>query len=379
MRHWRDLVRVVIDGRVIQDHFPGIARYTFNLIRALAAASPADEFLVLWTRDAQNTRYDLRELERCPGLELVEAAAPLFSLREQWLIPRQLLPLKASLIHVPYYIRPYVLPAPTVLTAYDLIPLRYPRYYSARERCAFRMAMGLSLATARLVCTVSHSTAADLQRYWRVPQDRLRVVPAAVDAAFSTRSPSAVAAVRLAYRLPERYVLYFGSNKPHKNLVRLVESWKRVAPRHPDVALVVAGHWEERYPQARARVAELGLEDRVIFLGPAPDAHLPALYSGAELFAFPSLYEGFGLPVLEAMACGAPVICLNTSSLPEVAGDAAILVDPSDADGLSEAILRALADGELRQELRRRGFAQAARFSWGEASRAMLAVYAEVS
>jgi alpha-1,3-rhamnosyl/mannosyltransferase len=174
-------------------------------------------------------------------------------------------------------------------------------------------------------------------------------------------------------------VLYLGSNKPHKNLVRLIEAWRIVTSSFqlPASCLIVAGVWDERYPEVKLRAAELGLGDRVIFLGPVAESDLPALYSGATLFAFPSIYEGFGLPVLEAMACGVPVVCSNVSSLPEVAGAAALLVDPLDVDGLAAAIGRVLADGNLRAELRQKGVAQAARFTWEETARRTLAIYRE--
>jgi len=368
-------VLVAIDARVIQDHFPGIARYTFNLARALAGVSPEDEFVLLYDPHAPNAHYDLAELQRYPHVHLLPGTASLFSLSEQWRIPRQLAHLAPDVIHAPYYVRPYAMPAPVVFVAYDLIPLKYPQYFSRRERLIFQVAMRLSLQTARVIISTSRSTANDLERFCGVRLERTVVVPGAADVGFAPQPASAVAALRARYRLPDRYVLYLGSNKPHKNLVRLVESWKQVSGRVPGVKLVVAGHWDPRYEQAREKAKVLGLDDKALFAGPIADADLPALYAGAELFAFPSLYEGFGLPVLEAMACGTPVVCSNTSSLPEVAGDAALTVDPSDVDALSAAITRALADESLRQEMRGKGLARAAGFSWERTAREMLAVY----
>jgi alpha-1,3-rhamnosyl/mannosyltransferase len=177
--------------------------------------------------------------------------------------------------------------------------------------------------------------------------------------------------------LPENYILYFGSNKPHKNLVRLIEAWQ-IANRKSQIAnheLVIAGAWDARYPEAKRRAEELDLADKVSLLGPVAEADLPALYAGAELFVFPSLYEGFGLPVLEAMACGAPVVCSNVSSLPEVAGDAALLVDPLDMDALAAAIVRVLGDEALRSEMRQRGLQQAGRFTWAQTAQQTLEIY----
>ena len=221
--------------------------------------------------------------------------------------------------------------------------------------------------------------------------ERIITAPLAADPAFRPQSDAAIAALRARYALPERYVLYLGSNKPHKNLVRLIEAWQ-IAPtgsksanqQIPDHVsrftfrasrLVIAGAWDDRYPEARQRVAALGLSDSVMFLGPVAEAGLPALYAGAELFVFPSLHEGFGFPVLEALACGTPVICSNVSSLPEVAGSAALQIDPRDTDALAAAMDRVLGDTALAEELRQRGLQQAARFTWAQTAQQTLAVY----
>jgi alpha-1,3-rhamnosyl/mannosyltransferase len=172
-----------------------------------------------------------------------------------------------------------------------------------------------------------------------------------------------------------------GSNKPHKNLPRLVEAWATM-PATVDrqaAALVIAGHWDARYPEARRLAEERGLTGRVRFLGPVAEVDLPALYGGAELLAFPSLYEGFGLPVLEAMASGSPVLCSHSSSLLEVAGDAAILVDPLDVSAIAAGLARALGDPALRRELRLAGLARAAMFSWERTAQLTLDVYRRVS
>nr|HID12930.1 glycosyltransferase family 1 protein [Anaerolineae bacterium] len=169
-------------------------------------------------------------------------------------------------------------------------------------------------------------------------------------------------------------------NKPHKNLMRLIEAWSSVIKSlgFGHWSLAIAGHWDPRYPQARQKVAELGL-DSVIFLGEVAEADLPALYSAADLFVFPSLYEGFGLPVLEAMACGTPVVCSNTSSLPEIVGDAALTFDPLDVEEMAAKIKEALYDETLREEMREKGLRQAAKFSWEKTARETLKIYREVA
>lgn len=366
-------MRILVDGRTIQDHFPGIARYTFNLVRALAQVAPEDEFQVLHDPAARNTRYDLSTLRRYPNLQLTPGAAPVFSLSEQWRIPRQVKRLASDVVHAPYYVRPYAMPAPVVFTAHDLIPMLYPAYFTWRERLIFGAAMALAWRTACKVIAVSQTTARDLQRLLGVPDDRIALVPEAADPAFRPQPDQAIAAVRQKYALPDEYALYFGSNKPHKNLMRLVEAWAEVAACTP-TKLVIAGHWDARYPQAKERAAALGLEGRIRFAGPIAEADAPALYAGAKVFVFPSLYEGFGLPVLEAMACGVPVVCSRASSLPEVASEAALMVNPNDTSALAAAICRVLEDAQLAHALRARGLERAAHFSWEQAARTTLAL-----
>jgi alpha-1,3-rhamnosyl/mannosyltransferase len=202
--------------------------------------------------------------------------------------------------------------------------------------------------------------------------------------------------VRAKYHLPERYILSLASNKPHKNLVSLIEAFAqlknqepRTENREPSMSssqfsilnsqfpLIIAGHWDPRYPEARATAERLGLGDAVHFLPGLPEADLPALYSGAEIFAFPSHYEGFGLPPLEALACGAPVLCCDTSSLPEVVGAAALRVAPT-PDALADGLARLLASPALRAELREAGPRRAALFSWQSTAQATLAVYENI-
>jgi alpha-1,3-rhamnosyl/mannosyltransferase len=291
--------------------------------------------------------------------------------------------LKAQVWHSLYYIMPFFrLPhfAPVVLTLYDLIPLVLPQYWSRRNRLIFRLAHMLALRAARRVITLSESAQQDVQHFFgaRARSDRINVIPGAADDHFQPLAQDAVGAMRDRYHLPRPYVLYVGINKPPKNLVRLIEAFARVAA-HVEHDCVIAGAWDERYPEARRRAAELQIDQRVHFLGPIADADLPGLYNGAEWFITASLYEGFGLPALEAMACGTPVLCSNTSSLPEVVGDAAVLFDPTDVEAIARALEQALPDRVLRDRLRERSLQRAAQFTWSRAADRTLGVYRSVT
>jgi alpha-1,3-rhamnosyl/mannosyltransferase len=257
-----------------------------------------------------------------------------------------------------------------------------PTLLQRRTRLIWRIAMRLSLRGACRVITASASAKRELQAAFHVPERRIAVVPLAVDDRFQPQPDERIAAIRAKYDLPEHYVLYVGSNKPHKNQVALVESWAHVAcaaSAGPEDApsLVIAGRVDPRYRAPRDRVEALGLEPVVRFLPDIVDADLPALLSGARCFVFPSLQEGFGLPPLEAMACGTPVIVSNRTSLPEVVGDAGLLVEPEPA-ALAVAVLGLLGYPDLRRDLAARARERAATFTWRRTASETLRIYHEV-
>ena len=403
----------ILDARTATPHFPGIGRYVTNLARALVPLLTPDERLTV----LHNPAYPI-SLPPSDTVRTIPLVVSPFSLRQQWIIPRLLrsfhvrgvgspassaqLP-ASSLYHSPYIAMPYWPGIPSLLTVYDLIPVRYPAYSSPRARFFIRWMTRLALRAARHVIAISEFTRRDFMAEFGLRPEQITAIPLAADPAFQPQPTEAIAVMRARYGLPEHFVLYLGSNKPHKNLTRLVEAWQ-IANSKWQMAigsLVIAGAWDERYPEARQLLGAStpaaltnGFQTPVpmpaeravqlpIWLGPVPEADLPALYSAAAAFVFPSLYEGFGLPVLEAMACGTPVICSNTSSLPEVAGDpsagagpsAALLVDPMDTAALADALRLVLTDDGLRAELRRRGLARAARFTWQQTAAATLAIY----
>jgi glycosyltransferase involved in cell wall biosynthesis len=362
---------IVLDARTATDHFPGIGRYVVNLAHALVRVVPNLDLSLLHDPSAAATRLTLPDLPR------VACAASPFSLRQQWGVPGLLRRMQASLYHSPYYLMPYWTGVPTVLTCYDLIPLVYPQYYSPLQRLIFWLAHSLALRVSSRVLVISRATRADLVHRFHIDSRRVVVTQLAPDPAFRPQPAEVVIALRARLGLPERYVLYLGSNKPHKNLARLIKAWQISNFQFPisNFQLVIAGHWDSRYPEARQYVENAGLKDRVVFAGPMAEGDLPALYGGATLFVFPSLYEGFGLPVLEAMACGVPVVCSNTSSLPEVAGDAGLMFDPLEVESIADAIGRVLVDPEERANLRQRGLERAAQFTWDRVAAETWQVY----
>jgi alpha-1,3-rhamnosyl/mannosyltransferase len=301
---------------------------------------------------------------------------PTLSLQEQYRLRSLAKRLSLDLLHSAYYIKPYWLPCPSVVTIHDLMPMIYPQHLPYPWTAwLFRATARLAARSATHIIGVSESTKRDLIRLLGTPQHKITVTYEAADERFRPLEYKDCQKVVQRHGLPERYLLYLGINKPHKNLVFLLQVFSKL---RTDAKLVLAGKEDPRYPQTREEAERLDLGDSVVFLGEVVDRDLPMLYNGAELFVFPSLHEGFGLPVLEAMACGTPVVCSNTSSLPEMVGHAAITLDPLDHESWVAALTEVLENEDLRAELRAKGLEQAARFSWEKAAKETLAVYSSL-
>jgi alpha-1,3-rhamnosyl/mannosyltransferase len=370
-------MRIALDLRYASDHFPGIGRYVVSLARALAQQPSIHTLLLLLNPGQQHGRYDLAWLQMAERVWPVVIAARPFSLAEQVVVPRVLRELRADLYHTPYYLRPIRwLTCPAVLTHHDIIPLRFPNDSTWRARLLFRGLTTLALRVSDQVIAVSQSARNDLLEHFRYPPEQVHVVYHAAESRFAPQSPAACVTFLQRYDLPAGYLLTVGSNKPHKNLLTLIQAYA-LRPELPP--LVIAGHWDQRYPEAQRAAEQLGLTQRIHWLPNLPDADLPLLYASAQVFVYPSRYEGFGLPVLEALASGLPVVAGNHSSLPEVVGSAGHLVDIAQPHAIADALARLTSDADERQRLRRAAVAQAAEFSWQRAASETLAVYQQIT
>jgi glycosyltransferase involved in cell wall biosynthesis len=266
--------------------------------------------------------------------------------------------------------------AHTVYTLHDLIFLQYPEYHKAYNRWYLTLTMPLYLKAADVIVTPSECSKRDAISFYGLPEEKIRVIYEAPAPTFKPlTNPEDLARVRKIYNLPERYILHVSTIEPRKNLIRLLEAFQPLLTDWPDLKLVLVGKKGWLYDSFFERLRALGLENCVIFPGYVAEADLPAFYQLADVFAFPSLYEGFGLGPIEAMACGTPVVSSNSSSLPEVVENAGLLVDPTDTAALNKALRRILSDAELSTDLAHRGLAQAKKFSWEKAVEELIDVY----
>ena len=267
--------------------------------------------------------------------------------------------------------------AKNVVTMYDLSAFLFPQLHTQETVRRQREVLRFATEKADHIIAISHSTKRDLITHLSISLDKISVVYGGVDERYHPiEDKAAIARVAGRYGVePGCYLLHVGTLEPRKNLVRLVRAFASVHWQYPDYKLMLVGRRGWLYEDIFAEVEKLDFQRAVVFAGFVPEDDLPALMSGAALFVYPSLYEGFGLPVLEAMACGTPVIASNTSSLPEVAGDAGLLVNPEDESALADAMMAVLGDEAQRQEMAHRGRQQAARFSWEQAARQTMKVY----
>jgi glycosyltransferase involved in cell wall biosynthesis len=280
-----------------------------------------------------------------------------------------------DVLFIPAHVMPLVCPLPAAVTVHDLGYLHYPEAHRPLDRWYLDWTTRRHARLAARVIADSQATRADLIRYYGADPGRIAVVyPGRDEALGRVNDPAAIAAVKARYGVSGAYLLYLGTLQPRKNLVRLVEAFARLPSPASGYQLVLAGKRGWLYDDLFARVGSLGLSDRVLFPGYVADEDKAALISGATALVYPSLYEGFGLPVLEAMACGTPVLTSNVSSLPEVAGDAALLIDPLEVDAIAAGMAHLTADADLRRSLVAKGYAQVRKFSWATAARQVLQV-----
>lgn len=353
----------------------GLGRYARTLAETLVARYPG-EIAIFYNRDrAARPVESLRDVpaRTVPlGYKPWRMAVWLGQLAR--LSFRRLLP-GAVLYHATEHLLMPLRGVPTVLTVHDLIYRLFPRHHKRLNYWFLNAAMPLFVARADHIVAISQATKRDLVQHYGIDPEKVTVIYEAAAPRFQPMSAAAVAAARARYHLPEHFMLHVGTIEPRKNLARVLAALEQLRAEGLDLALVIVGGKGWLYDDFFARLAESPARQAVVLPGYVPDEDLPAVYGAADLVVMASVYEGFGLPVLEGMACGTPVAASRMSSLPELGGDAALYFDPYDVPAMAAVIRRICRESGLAEMLRARGLAQAARFSWEQAADETMALY----
>jgi glycosyltransferase involved in cell wall biosynthesis len=382
-------VKIGIDVSLVPGQTAGGGQYAYQLTRALAAIDPVNAYL-LYPVFYYIVHPDFRraDLPTAANMRVAQRWLPPDLVRFLWRQDRsdrfkELLLGNVDIVHSTTFCAPrfHRRRRRLVVTIYDLSFVSHPESHMSAnvEHCLRGTKLAIDRADALIA--ISESTRRELIETMGAPPARIVVTPLAADPGLGRVSdPGRLAAARRRYELPERFVLFLGAMEPRKNLLRLIEAFAVLKPAlRRETVLVVAGAQGWLNDSVRDRADRLGLAESVRFAGYVAAEDLAALYSLATVFAYPSLWEGFGLPVLEAMACGTPVLTSDVSSLPEVAGDAALLVPPTDVEAIADGLTRLLGDAALRSDLAARGLRRVAAFSWERCARETLAVYTKVA
>ena len=369
-------MRIAIDVRKLHDF--GVGTYVRNLVRWLARLDQESEYVLLCRRE------DCEDIEQLGhNFRPMPDRSANYSIAEQFTVPLDLARARADLFHAPHYVLPALTPCRSIVTIHDCIHLVFPQHYlpGRLTRSLARFTFWHAANRSARVLTVSEASKRDILRFFSIPSDKVDVIYNAIDDRFSLPPDDAqMTRVRDRYQLHDRFLLYAGNVKPHKNVERLIDAFARLRQDgFGDIKLLITGSEVSRYATLRHAVHRYNLHKHVRFLGFLTTDTLATLYHLADAFVFPSLYEGFGLPPLEAMASGTPVLTSNVSSLPEVVDDAALLVDPYDPKSIANGMRQILSDDALRERLVSRGRTRAACFSWEESVKRVLTIYRQVA
>jgi len=366
-------MQIGLDTRLVYyRRYSGIGQYIVQLAEQVAGVDPDRSYTIIHSRKDRNPLHH-------PAARLLAAWTPSHHRLEPITLPIELLRLKLDLLHSPDFIPPFRGRFKRVITVHDLNFLYYPQFLTAESRRYYNDQIERAVTVADHIMADSHATRLDMIKLLNVPEEKISVVWLAPNAIFRPIEPAPLNEARARLRLPDRYILFAGTWEPRKNVAGLLRAYRLLLdrdPRQPEVVLAGSRGW--LFDETRALIGQLHLSDHVRWIDSPNDEDLVVLYNAAAVLVLPSYYEGFGLTVLEAMACGAPTIISDRGSLPEIAGGASLMIDPDDPIELAEALDRVLHDGELQQQLRHQGFHRVKEFSWERCVREVVAVYHRV-
>ena len=369
-------MRIALDAHTLGSQVGGNETYIKNLIRGFAAIDRKNEYFLYLPPGAHPNGF-LKSLPESFSVRTLWPASPW--IRIPFSTPFRLAQDKIDLLLL-QYAAPPVCPAPYVLTIHDISWEYYPDYFKPVERLRLKEITPFSARKAAHVITCSEHSKKDIVNLYKVPEEKVTVTYYGKDPAFrKIHDPSLLAGIKSRYGITGPFILYVGNIQPRKNLVRLIEAFSHLKKEAKlPHKLVIVGKKAWLFSDVFDSVRQTGIESEILFTGYVPDEELPLLYNAADLFVYPSIFEGFGLPVLEALACGTPVITSNTSSLAELAGEAAVLIDPLSIQELTDAMIRVLRDEKLRLLLAEKGLRRASQFTWEKTSRQTLEIFEKV-
>jgi glycosyltransferase involved in cell wall biosynthesis len=364
-------MRLGLDVRLTYSVGGGIAKYIRRLAADLPALAPAHEHIHLYRRGHAETFS--------PQAQRVDCWTPAHHWLETIALAVEAAPQRLDLLHSPDFIPPLWGYRRSLITVHDLTFLRYPEFLTPESRRYYNGHIHLAVKMADAISADSHATKDDLVNLVSAPPEKITVIHLGLDPEFRALAGEVVTQTLSRLDLTPGYILFVGTFEPRKNIPGLFAAYFRLRKLMPDAPpLVLVGHKGWLFDATNSVMHDLGLEKQVYFFENLPAADLPAVYNGASLFVLPSHYEGFGFPVLEAMGCGVPCIIADRASLPEIAGDAALKVNPDDPDDIAAALHRALTDSALRDSMRQKGLEQVKKFTWEKTARETLALYERV-
>jgi len=367
-------MRIGIDARLTYYRQAGISQYTVQLIEALARLPLEDDFVVI---DSVRSKEPLIEH---PRFATRHAWTPSHHRLEQFTLPIELAPMRLDLLHSPDFVPPFRAKVRSVITVHDLVFLMFPQFLT-KDAARYYGQIDHAVRHADAVIAVSHATKRDIMQLLGVAEHKIRVIYEAANPIFRPlHADDLVQRIRGRFGIQKDFLLFVSTIEPRKNVPTLLRAFRQLLYNYrPPVKLVLAGERGCLFDEVFDLTRRLELEDHVLFLGRVTDRELLWLYNAARALVAPSIYEGFGLTPLEAMACGTPVIVSNVSSMPEIVADAGLTVDPTDVEELTVAMWRILDDSALRDTLAKKGLKRAALFSWDKAARETLALYKSVA
>jgi len=374
-------MKIIVDARLILPQQTGIGRYLIGLIQAISNLSGSDEFEI-WVQDNLPSDHQIWSFQSS-RVKLHQLPVAHMSVRQQWAIPLKVKRTPHNVFHYPHFDLPFATPGKTVVTIYDLKYIVHPDFFPqlARvKRLVMKIMMAFAVRRAQRVITISNNSLNDIIQQFRIPSEKIRVTYLGVASRYFIKSDTTIIeAYRRRFSRQDPFILFVGERRPHKNIIGVIQSFKTFITMSPKpYQLVIAGKPYADYHEPERLAESLGLADRIHFIDSPPDGDIHLLFQSAEALLLLSRYEGFGLPLLEAMASGTPVIASNTTSLPEVIGDAGIVVPVDDPDITAEALQQIVKGGDKREMCIARGYERARQFTWERCAQQTINIYREL-